>query len=86
MTSESRNSPVLDNGSLTHLSVTKNSHVTIHELLEVVVPVPLTRVIEGRHMLLIREVTSDQSSFIRKTVVVEGSRSRKENVIRSQEN
>jgi hypothetical protein len=45
MTPENRNSPLLDNGSLTHVSVT----TVIHELFEMVIPIQLapSRVVGG---------------------------------------
>jgi hypothetical protein len=39
MMPESRNNPLLDNGSITHVSVTTNRHAIVHELLEVVVSI-----------------------------------------------
>jgi hypothetical protein len=39
MTPERRNNRLLENGSLKYLSVTKNRHAIIHELLEVVISV-----------------------------------------------
>jgi hypothetical protein len=51
MTPENRNSPLLDNGSLNHVTVTMNRHSMIEELFEVVIFIRFAPILKGGHVI-----------------------------------
>jgi hypothetical protein len=85
MTPESRNSPLLDNGSLKHVSVTTNRHAIMHELLGMVISIWFapsykrgTCVKEGSNTstVTLRVVGGDENGSLKSETVKYGTRTR----------